>query len=232
MQSLSAFFATKRGLAGALHSGEPAYTSLPGHFEARLRPALQNLLASAIFAGRIRSDIAAGELQSAIARLSMSEVDGPAQAQRMVALLADGLAETRVARAEFSKRLFCNALNFPEHQPSLESQKPHRQLFSVTALNLPDRIRPQTALRWISAAWPSLIWKSRSNLQRDRHARPLPAGVEAMSFAARGGSFAHAAQYQVSLHQPLSLVWGASGKRPRSFGRTMWWPRSPPDPPV
>ena len=91
MQRFSAFFATKRGLAAALHSGEPAYAALPEHFDARLRPALQKLLASAMAAGRIRSDIAAGELLGAIARLSMSEVDEPAQAQRMVALLADGL---------------------------------------------------------------------------------------------------------------------------------------------
>ncbi len=91
MQRFSAFFATKRGLAGALHSGEPAYAALPEHFDAHLRPALERLLASAITAGRIRSDIAAGELLGAIARLSMSEVDEPAQAQRMVALLADGL---------------------------------------------------------------------------------------------------------------------------------------------
>lgn len=91
MQRFSAFFATKRGLAGALHSGEPAYAALPGHFEARLRPALDALLAAAAAAGRIRSDIAAGELLGAIARLSMSEGHEPAQAQRMVALLADGL---------------------------------------------------------------------------------------------------------------------------------------------
>ncbi len=91
MQCFSAFFATKRGLASALHSGEPAYSTLPGHFEARLRPALERLLESAISAGRVRSDIAASELLGAVARLSMSEVDEPAQAQRMVALLADGL---------------------------------------------------------------------------------------------------------------------------------------------
>lgn len=91
MERFSAFFATKRGLAGALHSGEPAYSALPGHFEARLRPALERLLASAVATGRIRSDVAAGELLGAIARLSMSDVDEPAQAQRMVSLLADGL---------------------------------------------------------------------------------------------------------------------------------------------
>ena len=91
MQRFSAFFATKRGLAGALHSGEPAYAALPAHFEARLRPALDRLLAAARAAGCIRSDVAAGELLGAIGRLSMSEVDEPDQAQRMVALLADGL---------------------------------------------------------------------------------------------------------------------------------------------
>ena len=91
MQRFSAFFTAKRGLAAALHSGEPAYAALPAHFDARLRPALERLLASARVAGRIRSDIAVGELLGAVARLSMAKDDEPAQAQRMVALLADGL---------------------------------------------------------------------------------------------------------------------------------------------
>ena len=91
MQRFSSFFATKRGLAGALHSGDPAYAALPQHFDARLRPALERLLASAVSAGRIRSDVAAGELLGAVARLSMSDAEEPAQARRMVALLADGL---------------------------------------------------------------------------------------------------------------------------------------------
>lgn len=91
MGRFSAFFATKRGLAGALHSGEPAYAALPAHFDAHLRPALEGLLAAAVAAGRVRSDIPAGDLLGAIARLSMVDGDTPAQAQRMVALLADGL---------------------------------------------------------------------------------------------------------------------------------------------
>ena len=97
MQRFSAFFATKRGLAGALHSGEPAYEALPGLFEARLRPALQSLLASALAAGQIRGDVAADDLLGAVARLSMSEVDGPEQSRRMVALLADGLRRVGTA---------------------------------------------------------------------------------------------------------------------------------------
>jgi AcrR family transcriptional regulator len=91
MQRFSAFFATKKGLSGALHSGEPAYVALPNHFDERLRPALQRLLIAASTAQRIRSDITADELLHAIARLSMSDSAGPAQAQRMVALLANGL---------------------------------------------------------------------------------------------------------------------------------------------
>lgn len=91
MLRFSAFFSTKKGLAGALHSGEPAYQTLPNHFEARLRPTLERLLASAADTGRIRSDVASSELLGAVARLSMSDNGDLAQAQRMVALLGRGL---------------------------------------------------------------------------------------------------------------------------------------------
>src|SRR5271170_1683909 len=40
MQRYAAFVATKRGLAQALHSGDPAYDNLPSYFDQRLRPAL------------------------------------------------------------------------------------------------------------------------------------------------------------------------------------------------
>lgn len=91
MQRFAAFFATKRGLASALHSGDAAYEALPGHFELRLRPALQSLLTSGIAAGQVRSDVAADELLGAVARLSLHGTGDPKQAERMVALLADGL---------------------------------------------------------------------------------------------------------------------------------------------
>jgi AcrR family transcriptional regulator len=91
MARFSAFFATKRGLAAALHSGEPAYAALPGHFEARLRPALEGLLVTAQGAGRVRGDVAADELLGAVARLSMSDADTTPQTQRMVMVLVDGL---------------------------------------------------------------------------------------------------------------------------------------------
>src|ERR1700722_19369225 len=41
IQRYVAFIATKRGLAAALHSGDPAYDSLPAYFEKRLLPALR-----------------------------------------------------------------------------------------------------------------------------------------------------------------------------------------------
>lgn len=86
------FVATKRGLASALHSGDPVFNSLPGYFEARLTPALGRLLAAAAAAGEVRADVEPGELLGAVASLSSSSYSrGPEQARRMVALLVDGL---------------------------------------------------------------------------------------------------------------------------------------------
>jgi AcrR family transcriptional regulator len=92
MQRYAAFIATKRGLATALHSGNPAFETLPAHFDQRLRPALRGLLASAAAAGEVRSDVDADDILSAVASLCMSaHNDGSGRAERMVALLVDGL---------------------------------------------------------------------------------------------------------------------------------------------
>lgn len=92
MQRYAAFVATKRGLAQALHSGDPAYDSLPGYFDQHLRPALRALLDAAVAAGEVRADVDADELLGAVASLSMSAYNaGPGRAERMVALLVDGL---------------------------------------------------------------------------------------------------------------------------------------------
>jgi AcrR family transcriptional regulator len=92
MQRYAAFIAAKRGLAKALHSGDPAFDSLPAHFDQRLRPALRTLLAAASAAGEIRADVNADDLLAAAASLCMStHYDGPGRAERMVALLVDGL---------------------------------------------------------------------------------------------------------------------------------------------
>jgi AcrR family transcriptional regulator len=92
MQRYAAFIAAKRGLAKALHAGDPAFDSLPGYFDQRLRPALRTLLEAATAAGAVRADVDADELLGAVASLCMSAHNaGPGRAERMVALLVDGL---------------------------------------------------------------------------------------------------------------------------------------------
>jgi AcrR family transcriptional regulator len=86
------FVAAKRGLAPALHSGDPAFDTLRTYFEQRLRPALQTLLASAAAAGAVRSDVGADDILGAVTSLCMHAFDqGPEHARRMVSLFVDGL---------------------------------------------------------------------------------------------------------------------------------------------
>lgn len=92
MQRYTAFFAAKRGLASALHSGNPTFDPLPAYFQQRFQPALQMLLDAAARSGEARTDVAAEDLLLAVGRLCMSaRVDGEAQTARMVSLLVDGL---------------------------------------------------------------------------------------------------------------------------------------------
>jgi AcrR family transcriptional regulator len=92
MQRYVDFIAAKRGLATALHSGHPAFDSLPAYFQQRLEPALRTLLESAGAAGVVRTDIAAKDLLGAVASLCMHAYNqGPEHARRMVSLLVDGL---------------------------------------------------------------------------------------------------------------------------------------------
>jgi AcrR family transcriptional regulator len=90
MQRYAAFIATKRGLAPALHSGNPAFETLRAYFEQRVRPALRTLLESAVAAGEIRNDVESDDLLHAVASLCMPAQDD-GRAKRMVALLVDGL---------------------------------------------------------------------------------------------------------------------------------------------
>ena len=92
MQRYVDFISAKRGLAAALHSGNPAYDNLPAYFQKRLRPALQTLLERAEAAGEVRAGVEPDDLLQAAASLCAPAYDGgPAHARRMVALLADGL---------------------------------------------------------------------------------------------------------------------------------------------
>lgn len=92
MGRLAEFVATKRDLGPALHSGDPAYQSLPDFVHGQLTPALRRLLDAAANRGEIPDDVDAGELLNAGLRLATPASDGDTkQAKRMVALLIDGL---------------------------------------------------------------------------------------------------------------------------------------------
>ena len=92
MQRYVDFIGTKRGLAAALHSGDPAYSALPGYFDKRLRPALKTLLDAAVAARVVRPGIEADDLLRAVATLCHGpHGQEPVYARRMVELLVDGL---------------------------------------------------------------------------------------------------------------------------------------------
>ena len=93
------FVATKRGLATALHSGDPAFDALPGYFWERLGPVLKDLLDAATSSGEIRADVSAKDLLTAVSLLCHpAPGTGPAYSRRMVGLLIDGLGTTKQAR--------------------------------------------------------------------------------------------------------------------------------------
>lgn len=94
------FIGTKRGLATALHSGNPAYELLPAYFQQRFEPALTSLLVTAAAAGDVRGDVEATELLSAVARLCSPADADRARDDRMISLLLDGLRYGASARPE------------------------------------------------------------------------------------------------------------------------------------
>ncbi|WP_372665101.1 TetR/AcrR family transcriptional regulator [Amycolatopsis kentuckyensis] len=84
---------TKRGLATALHSGDPAFDALPGYFMERMEPVLAALLEAAAAAGAVRTDVSAKDLLHAVALLCQPvRGEDLEYNQRMVAILADGLS--------------------------------------------------------------------------------------------------------------------------------------------
>ncbi|MEJ2870932.1 TetR family transcriptional regulator [Actinomycetospora sp. OC33-EN08] len=86
------FLATKRGLAAALHSSDPAFDALPAYFETRFVPALTQLLDAAVAAGEVRDDVPALDLLNAVAHLCLpADGVGPDHARRMTTVLARGL---------------------------------------------------------------------------------------------------------------------------------------------
>lgn len=90
------FVSTKRGLASALHSGDPAYDDLPAHLLDRLEPALQTLLDRAVDSGYARDDVTVREVLMTVA-LICQPVPGeqPGFNQRMTRVFMDGLSAFR-----------------------------------------------------------------------------------------------------------------------------------------
>jgi transcriptional regulator SbtR-like protein len=85
--------ATKRGLASALHSGDPAFQGLPGYFWQRLGPTLAALLDAAVAGGALRDDIEAEDLLHAITQLCQPVPGrGLEHNQRIVGVFLDGMS--------------------------------------------------------------------------------------------------------------------------------------------
>ncbi|MDR2986725.1 MAG: TetR/AcrR family transcriptional regulator [Nocardiopsaceae bacterium] len=95
------FVGTKRGLAAALHSGDPAYDDLPQHLMDRLEPAFQALLTRAADGGYAREDVPARDVLTVIA-LICQPVPGaePGFNQRMTRVFTDGLGRASPSHAE------------------------------------------------------------------------------------------------------------------------------------
>lgn len=92
LDRLTDFVLTKRGLAAALHSGDPAFTGLADYFMQQLRPALGALLDAAVAAGEIQATTSPQDLLYAVAKLCVQVPDEqPDHSRRMVALLVNGL---------------------------------------------------------------------------------------------------------------------------------------------
>ncbi|WP_448060776.1 TetR/AcrR family transcriptional regulator [Cellulomonas hominis] len=92
LEQYTEFVGTKRGLAAALHSGDPAFDGLPGYFMQRLEPVLATLLDAAAATGDVRSDVSATELMHAVALLCQPvRGEGIGYNRRMVAVFVDGL---------------------------------------------------------------------------------------------------------------------------------------------
>ncbi|WP_212908413.1 TetR/AcrR family transcriptional regulator [Streptomyces sp. TS71-3] len=89
LERLADFVATKRGLKAALHSGDPAYESLPDYFRERFLPALDTLMAGAALAEPLDPAISAYDLLRAMG--SVTAPEDPAYTRRMIRLIVNGL---------------------------------------------------------------------------------------------------------------------------------------------
>jgi AcrR family transcriptional regulator len=104
LQRYTGFVATKHGLAAALHSGDPAYSTLRVRFEERVGPALRMLLDNAVAAGLVHDGEDPLELLGAVANLSIPAPGSSdnSRAYRMVSLLMNGLRYDAAGKSDVS----------------------------------------------------------------------------------------------------------------------------------
>ena len=92
MREFVALASTKRGLAQALHSGDPAFDFMPVKRDQRLFPAFRKLFNAALSAGEIRGDVGADDFLNAAATLCLAaDAARSDQAFGLVMLMVDGL---------------------------------------------------------------------------------------------------------------------------------------------
>ncbi|MCX2930885.1 helix-turn-helix domain containing protein [Mycobacterium sp. CVI_P3] len=86
------FLVTKHGLAAALRSDAPTFTTLHAYFLDRLMPVCAQLLEAAVAAGEIAPGVEAYELMRGIGNLCIgAEADPDYDARRLVGLMITGL---------------------------------------------------------------------------------------------------------------------------------------------
>jgi AcrR family transcriptional regulator len=89
---LTALVGTKRGLASALHSGDPAFDDLPDYVTQRLEPALDRLLGAARASDHVRADVTARDVILTVG-LMCQPIRGENRAlnERMIGIFIEGL---------------------------------------------------------------------------------------------------------------------------------------------
>ena len=112
------FVGTKRGLASALHSGDPAYDDLPQHLLDRLEPALQTLLARAVDGGYARDDVTAREVLTTIALHLSAGPRRAAELQSAHDTSVHGGTGSRCSHTVVSHPRIGGPLPRPEHAPA------------------------------------------------------------------------------------------------------------------
>lgn len=86
------FLSAKKGLATALHSGDPAYAMLPEYFRTKFEPTLAKLLQDASKSGDIKTEVSPYDLLRGIGNLCVASGDDAREhIKRMINLLIDGL---------------------------------------------------------------------------------------------------------------------------------------------